>query len=88
MAVRDESIEARLVRMCRQMSPVERSEIAAQMFEDALALVRASIRQSHPHFSHAEIQGLILDSDYLNIWAQRLDLVEPLNQIRVQLSRT
>jgi hypothetical protein len=56
MAVRDESNEARLVRMYRQMSPAQRSEIAAQMFEDALALVRASIRQSHPHFSHAELE--------------------------------
>ena len=51
MAVRDERTESLRVQLYRQMTPEERSKIAAQMFEDALSIVRSSIRDQHPGIS-------------------------------------
>jgi hypothetical protein len=43
MAVRDSTTEWLRVQVYRRMTPAERVEIAARMYEDAVALVRSSI---------------------------------------------
>ena len=43
MAVRDPETEWVRVQAYRRMAPAERMEIAARMYEDAVALVRSSI---------------------------------------------
>ncbi len=57
MAVRDDPEAGRLrVQLYRKMTPQERIELAAQMFERAPALVRDSIRQCSPDISPEELE--------------------------------
>lgn len=48
MAVRDPETEWLRVQAYRRMTPAERMEIAAQMYEDAIALIRSSILFRNP----------------------------------------
>ena len=48
MAVRDPKTEWLRVQLYRQMTPQERIEIAARMFEDAVSIVRSSILDRNP----------------------------------------
>jgi hypothetical protein len=56
MAVRDERTESLRVQLYRQMTPEERITISAQMFEDALSVVRSSIMDQHPDISPEELE--------------------------------
>jgi hypothetical protein len=51
MAVRDSETERLRVQTYRRMAPAERMEIAAPMYEDAVALVRSSILYRKPDIS-------------------------------------
>ena len=56
MAVRDDpEIERLRVQLYRRMTPQERIEVAAQMFEWAVAMVRDSIRQRYPDIPPEEL---------------------------------
>ncbi len=48
MAVRDKRTEWLRVQIYRSMTPEQRLEIAAQMYEDGVEMVRDSIRYLHP----------------------------------------
>jgi hypothetical protein len=56
MAIRDERTEWLRVQMYRRMTPEERVNIAARMFEDAVSIVRASILDHHPDISPADLE--------------------------------
>ena len=56
MAVRDPAAEWLRVQMCRRMTLTERMDIAAQMYEDASALVRPSIQYQTPDIAPAELE--------------------------------
>ena len=56
MAVRDLATEWLRVQAYRRMTPAERVEIAAAMYEDAIALVRASILYRHPDITPDDLE--------------------------------
>jgi hypothetical protein len=56
MAVRDPATEWLRVQMYRRMTPAERVEIAAQMYEDAIALVRSAILYRTPHIAADDLE--------------------------------
>jgi len=56
MAVRDLATEWVRVQAYRRMAPAERMEIAARMYEDAVALVRSSIRYRTPGISPDDLE--------------------------------
>ena len=56
MAVRDSTTEWLRVRAYRRMAPAERVEIAARMYEDAVALVRSSILYRKPDISPEDLE--------------------------------
>ena len=56
MAVRDPETEWVRVQAYRRMAPAERMEIAARMYEDAVALVRSSIRYRTPGISPDDLE--------------------------------
>ena len=56
MAVRDKPTEWLRVQMYREMTPQERIEAAARMFEDAVSIVRSSILDRHPDISPDELE--------------------------------
>lgn len=51
MGVRDRRTEWLRVQLYRQMTPEERVLAAARMFEDAVSIVRSSIRDQQPGIS-------------------------------------
>ena len=51
MAVRDVGTEWLRVQIYRRMTPAERMEIAARMYEDSVSLVRSAILYMHPNLS-------------------------------------
>ncbi len=56
MAVRDLDTEWVRVQAYRCMTPAERMDIAARMYEDAAALVRSSILSRNPDISPADLE--------------------------------
>ena len=56
MAVRDPDTEWLRVQTYRRMAPAERMEIAARMYEDAVALVRSSILYRNPDISPDDLE--------------------------------
>lgn len=56
MAVRDPNTEWLRVQAYRRMAPAERMEIAARMYEDAIALVRSSILYRNPDISSEDLE--------------------------------
>jgi hypothetical protein len=56
MAVRDPQTEWLRVQIYRCMTPAERMEIAARMYEDSVSLVRSSILQRRPGISAEELE--------------------------------
>jgi len=56
MAVRDPATEWVRVQTYRRMTPAERIEIAAQMYDDAIALVRSSIRYRTPDIAPDDLE--------------------------------
>ncbi len=56
MAVRDLDTEWVRVQAYRRMTPAERMGIAACMYEDAVALVRASILYRNPDISPDDLE--------------------------------
>jgi hypothetical protein len=56
MAVRDEQTEWLRVQIYRRMTGAQKIEIAAQMYEDAVNLVRASIRYRTPDISDDDLE--------------------------------
>jgi hypothetical protein len=59
MAVRDEQTERLRVRLYRRMTPEERILIAAQLFEDGVAIVRGSILDQNPAIGPEELSERI-----------------------------
>ena len=56
MAVRDPETEWVRVQAYRRMTPAERMDIAAAMYEDAVALVRSSILYRKPDISLEDLE--------------------------------
>jgi hypothetical protein len=56
MAVRDPGTEWQRVEIYRRMTPAERMEIAARMYEDGVSLVRSSILLRDPGISPDELE--------------------------------
>jgi molybdopterin synthase catalytic subunit len=56
MAARDARTEWLRVEIYRRMTPAERMEIAARMYEDSVALVRSSILLRTPGVSLEELE--------------------------------
>ena len=56
MAERDKNTEWLRVQLYRRMTPQQRIWIAAQMFEDGVAIVRSSILDRHPDITPDELQ--------------------------------
>ncbi|PKO22183.1 MAG: hypothetical protein CVU38_10790 [Chloroflexi bacterium HGW-Chloroflexi-1] len=56
MAVRDPETEWLRARTYRRMTPAERMEIAARMYEDAVSLVRSSILHQDPGISPEDLE--------------------------------
>jgi hypothetical protein len=56
MAVRDPATEWMRVQMYRRMTPAERMDIAAQMYEDAIMLVRASVLYRTPDIAPGDLE--------------------------------
>jgi hypothetical protein len=56
MAIRDPSTEWLRVQVYRRMTPAERMEIAARMYEDAISLVRSSILYRDPDISPEDLE--------------------------------
>ncbi|MDQ1301985.1 MAG: hypothetical protein QG637_1907 [Chloroflexota bacterium] len=56
MAVRDPDTEWLRVQIYRRMTGAQKIEIAAQMYEDAVAAVRASIRYRRPDISDDDLE--------------------------------
>jgi hypothetical protein len=56
MAIRDPSTEWLRVQVYRRMTPAERIEIAARMYEDAVSLVRSSILYRDPDISPEDLE--------------------------------
>jgi len=56
MAVRDPKTEWVRVQIYRRMTPAERIEIAARMYEDAVSLVRSSVLYRHPGISPEDLE--------------------------------
>ena len=56
MAARHKPTEWLRVQMYREMTPQERIEAAARMFEDAVSIVRSSILDRHPDISPDELE--------------------------------
>ena len=55
MAVRDKETEWLRVQMYRRMMPEERIQIAAQLFEDGVSIVRSSILDRNPEISEKDL---------------------------------
>ena len=55
MAVRDKETEWLRVQMYRRMLPEERIQIAAQLFEDGVSIVRSSILDRTPEISEEDL---------------------------------
>ena len=55
MAVRDPKTEQIRVDIYRKMTPQERMLIAAQLYEEGIANMRAAILDRHPDFSTSEL---------------------------------
>jgi hypothetical protein len=62
MAVRDPRTEWLRVQIYRRVTPAERMEIAAHMYEDSVSLVRSSILHRYPG-SSPDVPTLIGPSD-------------------------
>ena len=56
MAVRDPETEWLRVQIYRKMTPAERVEIAARLYEDAVALVRSSILHRRPDIAPDDLE--------------------------------
>jgi hypothetical protein len=56
MAVRDPETEWLRVQIYRRMSPAERVEIAARMYEEAVSLIRSSILRQTPGISPDDLE--------------------------------
>ncbi len=56
MATRDPQTEWLRVQIYRRMTGAQKIEIAAQMYEDAIELVRASIRHRKPDISADDLE--------------------------------
>ena len=56
MAERDRETEWLRVQLYRRMTPQQRIEIAAQLFEDGVSIVRSSILDRDPDISPEELQ--------------------------------
>ena len=56
MAVRDVGTEWLRVQIYRRMTPAERMEIAARMYEESVSLVRSSILHRYPGISPDELE--------------------------------
>ena len=56
MAERDRPTEWLRVQLYRRMTPQQRIEIAAQLFEDGVSFVRSSILDRDPDISPEELQ--------------------------------
>lgn len=56
MAVRDPQTEWLRVQVYRRMTGSQKVEIAARMYEDAIAAVRASIRYRRPDIADDELE--------------------------------
>jgi hypothetical protein len=56
MAVRDPETEWLRVQIYRRMTPAERIEIAARMYEDAISLVRSSILYRDPGIGQEDLE--------------------------------
>jgi acyl-CoA thioesterase FadM len=56
MAVRDPQTEWLRVEIYRRMTGAQKIEIAAQMYEDAVAAVRASIRYRRPDIADDDLE--------------------------------
>jgi hypothetical protein len=56
MAARDSGTEWLRVEIYRRMTPAERMEIAARMYEDSVSLVRSSILYRRPGISTDELE--------------------------------
>lgn len=56
MAVRDRDTEWLRVQAYRRMTPAERVAIAARIYEDAIALIRSSIRYRNPDISPEDLE--------------------------------
>jgi len=55
MAVRDKETEWLRVQMYRRMMPEERIQIAAQLFEDGVSIVRSSILDRNPEIGEKDL---------------------------------
>jgi hypothetical protein len=79
MAVRDSATEWLRVQAYRRMAPAERVEIAARMYEDAVALVRSSILYRQPDISPEDLEYEIRR----RVLPRRLaELTEPVRRAR------
>jgi hypothetical protein len=56
MAIRDPQTEWLRVQLYRSMSPQQRMWIAAQLYEDGVAIVRSSIQDRWPDLSPADLE--------------------------------
>ncbi len=56
MAVRDPKTEQIRVNIYRQMTPQHRMLIAAQLYEEGIANMRAAILDRYPNFSEIELE--------------------------------
>ena len=56
MGVRDPETEWLRVQLYRQMTPQERIQLAAEMFEDGVSIVRSSILDRHPDIAEEELR--------------------------------
>ena len=82
MAVRDPATEWVRVQTYRRMTPAERMEIAAQMYDDAIALVRSSIRLRSPDIAPDDLEYEVRRRAPSGVPRGLAELTEPMRRAR------
>ena len=82
MAVRDPATEWVRVQTYRRMTPAERMEIAAQMYDDAIALVRSSIRLRSPDIAPDDLEYEVRCRAPSGVPRGLAELTEPMRRAR------
>lgn len=82
MAVREPATEWVRVQTYRRMTPAERIEIAAQMYDDAIALVRSSIRFRTPDIAPDNLEYEVRRRAPFGVPRGLAELTEPIRRAR------
>ena len=84
MAVRDPATEWVRVQVYRRMTPAERMEIAAQMYDDAIALVWSSLLCRTPDIAPADLEDEVRRRAPSGVPRGLAELIEPMRRARGQ----